>query len=176
MKLYHFSDEDDIAIFRPRVKENRKNMPPVVWAIDEEHQFTFFFPRNCPRIVYTKHEHISEADYIRFFGTTDADIVITVETNWYRSIMVTTLYRYELPRDSFTMFDPTAGYYISYEVVKPIHMTRINNALERLMDMKIDVRFTPNLNTSRDELLKSTIHDFGIHRFDHALKRGPSHD
>ncbi|MHA6484091.1 DUF6886 family protein [Paenibacillus sp. strain BS8-2] len=170
MKLYHFSEENDISIFKPRVKDNRRNMPPVVWAIDEEHQFTFFFPRSCPRIVYTKHDNINEQDLFRFFGTTKADIVITVETNWYKSIMNTTLFRYELPNDSFSIFDETAGYYISYEEVKPKCMTPINNGIERLTEMNIEVRFTPELNILRNELLKSTIKDFGIHKFDNATR------
>lgn len=165
MQLFHFSHENDITTFRPKIKENRINMPPVVWAIDDEHQFTFFFPRNCPRIVYTKSKDISEKDYDRFFGTTSADIVISVESTSFNSIMKSTLYRYELPVDTFSLFDETAGYYISYEEVKPIRMEAIDNGLERLMEMNIEVRFTPDLNTVRTELLQSTIQDFGIHRF-----------
>ncbi|WP_341279179.1 DUF6886 family protein [Paenibacillus sp. FSL H8-0537] len=170
MKLYHFSEEDNISIFKPRVKENRKDMPPVVWAIDDEHQFTFFFPRDCPRVIYTKSNSITEQDFIRFFGTTNADIVITVETNWYKTIMNTTLFRYELPIDSFSLFDETAGYYISDKEVKPYLMTTINNGIEKLMEMNIEVRFTPNLNKLRNELLKSSIKDFGIHKFDNAIR------
>lgn len=165
MKLFHFSKQDNIITFKPRIKENRQDMPPVVWAIDDEHQFTFFFPRDCPRIVYTKSDHITEQDYMKFFGTTNANIVITVETSWYSNMMNTTLFRYELPFDSFTLFDEIAGYYISYEEVKPTDMTPIKNALEQLMEMNIEVRFTPDLSVIRNELLKSSITDFGIHRF-----------
>jgi len=169
VRLYHFSEEDSIQTFKPRIKENRKNMPPVVWAIDDEHQFTFFFPRNCPRIVYTKSSSMTEQDDIKFFGMTSADRVITVETSWYKTIMSTTLYRYELPIDSFVLQDEIAGYYISYEEVRPLRMVPIHNALERLMEMNIEVRFTPHLHTVRNELLKSSIKDFGIHRF-HNIK------
>jgi hypothetical protein len=83
MNLYHFSEESNIEIFRPRVKPNRQSMPPVVWAINQEHEFTFYFPRNCPRIVYTRTEEISDADHNKFFGITKSDIVITVETQWH---------------------------------------------------------------------------------------------
>ncbi|MCR8656705.1 DUF6886 family protein [Paenibacillus endoradicis] len=170
MKLYHFSEEEQISLFKPRVKENRKDMAPVVWAIDGEHQFTFFFPRSCPRIVYTKSDRITEQDQMRFFGTTNADVVVTVETSWYMKIMNTPLIRYEMPTDTFSLFDETAGYHISYEEVKPIGTTIINNGLERLMNMNIEVRFTPDLNTIRNELLESSINDFGIHKFDNAIR------
>lgn len=54
MKLYHFSEEAGIEVFEPRVKANRRNMPPVVWAIDEEHEFTFFSKKLSPDCIYQK--------------------------------------------------------------------------------------------------------------------------
>ncbi len=46
--LYHFSEESDIHIFIPRAKQNRPEFPAVVWAIDEQHEFSYYFPRDCP--------------------------------------------------------------------------------------------------------------------------------
>lgn len=174
MKLYHFSEEDNIEIFRPRVKSNRRDMPPVVWAIDDEHAFTFYFPRNCPRIVYTKNENLTERDRERFFGTTNAEIVVTIETQWYTKIRDTVIYRYELPSDTFRLFDQPAGYYISLETVIPLERVAIDNGLERLMAMNIDVRFTPDLNPLREAILNSSIDDFGIHRFGYAKQKASS--
>ncbi|WP_195576602.1 DUF6886 family protein [Paenibacillus sp. 1001270B_150601_E10] len=169
MRLFHFSEESDIAIFEPRVKENRKDMPPVVWAIDEEHAFTFYFPRDCPRIVYTRHDGIIDEDEARFFGQTSASIVVTVETGWYQRIMSTPLYMYELPADTFSLFDAYAGYYISEHTVAPIGKTMLTNALEQLMGMNIEVRFTPNLYPLKEAILNSSIKDFGMHRFANAV-------
>ncbi|WP_082034278.1 DUF6886 family protein [Cohnella kolymensis] len=101
MRLFHFSEESSIEIFVPRVKENRRDMPPVVWAIDDAHEFTFYFPRDCPRIVYTRSNEITDEDNIKFFGTTKSDIVVTVENDWYERIKRTTIYRYRLPTDGF---------------------------------------------------------------------------
>ncbi|MBW7460217.1 DUF6886 family protein [Paenibacillus sepulcri] len=171
MKLFHFSKDAAIHTFFPRVKENRQNMPPVVWAIDDAHEFTFYFPRDCPRIVYTKGEGILEEDHRRFFGLTGADIVITVETHWYERIKNATVYRYRLPVESFRLFDEIAGYYISPETVKPLEMEPISNLLERLMGLNIDVRFTPNLNPLREAILNSSLKDFGMHRFENAGNR-----
>jgi hypothetical protein len=168
MELFHFSEERDIDIFIPRVKENRTNMPPVVWAIDDAHAFTFYFPRDCPRIVYTRNEEVTEKDNEKFFGLTCSDIVITVETHWYERIKNTTLYKYSMPPEHFQLFDESAGYYISTETTKPIHKEAISNLLERLIALKIDVRFTPNLNPLRDAILRSSLTDFGIHRFANA--------
>ncbi|WP_424767900.1 DUF6886 family protein [Paenibacillus sp. sgz302251] len=168
MKLYHFSEDPNIEIFRPRVKHNRQDMPPVVWAIDQEHEFTFYFPRNCPRIVFTRTEEISDEDNDKFFGVTKSNIVITVETRWYKTICNTTTYRYTFPGNSFRLFDKTAGYYISEQTIKPMGITHINNLLERLIELDIEVRFTPNLHPLREAILRSSITDFGIHRFENA--------
>jgi hypothetical protein len=168
VKLYHFSEESDISIFKPRVKHNRQNMPPVVWAIDEQHEFTFYFPRDCPRIVYIRTEEISIEDNHKFFGLTDSNIVITVEVDWYKRINETTTFRYELPAESFKLFNEFAGYYISEEAVKPIRIKPLDNLIERITELNIEFRVTPNLNPLREALLKSSIKDFGIHRLENA--------
>jgi hypothetical protein len=169
--LYHFSEEPNIELFKPRVKRNRQDMPPVVWAIDHEHEYTFYFPRDCPRIVYRKTEGISNEDNCRFFGVTNADTIITIENHWYQAIMNTTTYRYSMPAASFKLFDKTAGYYISEQEIKPIEIIPIGNLLSRLLDLGVDLRFTTNLYPLRDAIIQSTIKDFGIHRFENAKKQ-----
>lgn len=173
MKLYHFSEESGIDVFVPRVKANRTDMPPVVWAIDEEHAFTFYFPRDCPRIVYTRNGEMSDADNEKFFGSTRSDIVVTVETGWYERIKSTTLYRYTMPSETFELFDACAGYYISPQTVVPLDAEPLTNLLDRLMLLNIDVRFTPNLHLLKDAILASTLKDFGIHRFGNAKEVSP---
>jgi hypothetical protein len=168
MQLFHFSSESNIEIFRPRVKHNRQDMPPVVWAIDQEHEFTFYFPRNCPRIVVTRTDDMSVEDQAKFFGLSSSNIIITVETHWYNVINEATIYRYTLPGESFKLFDETAGYYISEESIMPVEMKPLDNLIERLIDLNIEVRFTPSLHPLREAILQSTIQDFGIHQFANA--------
>ncbi|GMK38732.1 hypothetical protein PCCS19_17860 [Paenibacillus sp. CCS19] len=176
MRLFHFSGESDIEVFYPRVKATRQDMPPVVWAIDEEHQFTFYVPRDCPRIICTRSGDMSEEDIVRFFGTTASDIVMTVETGWYERIKNAALFRYELPSATFRLFDESAGYYISEEVVTPVGMDVITNPLDMLIQLNIDIRFTPNLHPLRNAILGSTLTDFGIHRFGNAAPMAASHE
>lgn len=59
MRLFHFSEEPDIGHFEPRPVRTpaarRAGQEwlngPLVWAIDEDHQRLYLFPRECPRIV-----------------------------------------------------------------------------------------------------------------------------
>lgn len=168
MKLYHFSEDDSITIFHPRVKANRQNMPPVVWAVDEAHQFTYYFPRDCPRIVYTRTDVLTEKDKQTFFGITQADIVVTLENHWYERMQNTTIYRYILPSEPFQLFDEVAGYYISTQPVQPVAVEPVNQLLEKLTSLPIDVRFTPSLRPLREAILQSSLTDFGIYRFENV--------
>ncbi|UKS25373.1 hypothetical protein LOZ80_27810 [Paenibacillus sp. HWE-109] len=170
MELFHFSEDSTIIHFEPRVKSNRTDMPPVVWAIDQEHEFTFYVPRDCPRIVYRRSEGLSEADHARFFGASPAEIIMTVEAHWYQAIRDATIYRYTLPGDSFAIFDETAGYYISEKAVDPIRMDPLTNLIERIIALDVEIRFTPSLHPLREAILNSSLADFGIHRFENAGK------
>lgn len=170
MELYHFSHESDIKVFIPRVKANRTDMPPVVWAIDPEHAFTFYVPRNCPRIVYKRSAAMSEEDEQIFFGVSSSDTVMVMENDWYSQISQTTMYRYTFAREGFERFDETAGYFITQQTVRPLDMQPISQLLDQLMALNIEVRFTPRLTKLREAILASTLTDFGIHRFEHAKR------
>ncbi|MFD3273892.1 DUF6886 family protein [Paenibacillus dendritiformis] len=168
--LYHFSEESDIKRFVPRENPNREGFPPVVWAIDEEHQFTYFFPRNCPRIVVRATPDMSEEDRERFFGQSLATTIITIESRWYARVTDCTIYRYSFEEDLFELYDETAGYYISSHTIIPAAATPVNRLVDRLLEMGIELRVTPNLYPLRAAILRSSFQSFGIHRFNQAVK------
>ncbi|MEK8129012.1 DUF6886 family protein [Paenibacillus filicis] len=165
--LFHFSEDNSIPLFVPKEKQNRPDFPAVVWAIDGEHEFTHFFPRDCPRIVCRRDEAKTDEHLQLFFNHTHAD---TVESDWYTRISKQTLFRYSFDDEGFELFDQTAGYYISRQVVKPKFMEIYNNLLERLIQKGIELRFTTNLYPLREAILASDFKGFGIHRFNNAKK------
>ncbi|SEM04455.1 hypothetical protein SAMN04488688_10874 [Paenibacillus sp. cl141a] len=168
--LFHYSEDANIEIFIPKEKQNRPDFPAVVWAIDEEHEFTYYFPRDCPRIICRKTEDISDKNNDLFFNNTNADIIVTVESEWYARIIEQSLYKYHFKDDGFELFDKTAGYYISYQVVKPIGIEKVDKLVERLISKGIELRFTSNLYPLREAILTSDFKGFGIHRFNNAKK------
>lgn len=168
--LYHFSEVSDIRVFIPREKQNRAEFPAVVWAIDEEHEYSYYFPRDCPRIICKKTDTLSDENKDKFFKHSNADIIVTVESSWYPRIMNQIIYRYHFDDTNFELFDPTAGYYISHQVTKPLQIDRIDGLMERLFKKGIELRFTPNLHPMREAILTSDFKEFGIHRFNNATK------
>jgi len=69
-RLFHFSDNATIRLFRPRaVGVSVKRLKglewlngPLVWAIDEWHQPIYMFPRKCPRILLWRKEKTTDRD------------------------------------------------------------------------------------------------------------------
>ncbi|SDX04689.1 DUF6886 family protein [Paenibacillus sp. CF384] len=168
--LFHFSEDDSIGIFEPKVKQNRPEFPAVVWAIDEEHEFTYYFPRDCPRIVCRRDETTTTQHLDLFFNHSIANTIVTVESDWYTRISKQTLYRYCFDDEGFELIDETAGYYISRQVVHPISVDQYDNLLERLLLKGVELRFTTNLYPLREAILASDFKGFGIHRFNNAKK------
>jgi hypothetical protein len=168
MLLYHFSEEENIEYFEPRIINNQKEQIPLVWAIDEEHSINYYFPRECPRIIYYKDQDIMEKDDIKFFGNTVSKKIITLENNWIERINNTILYKYTFKEESFELNNAVAGYYVSKKTVKPIKIEKMNNLLDEIIKKDIEVRITPNLYPLRDAIIKSGIRNYSIIRFRNA--------
>lgn len=166
--LYHLSEDSTINHFAPRQKSNRLDMPPVVWAIDQEHVFSFYCPRNCPRIVLSRKDEIAPEVEQQLFGQSSGSYIMAVENAWYDRIRTTPIYKYTFPEESFALFDRNAGYYISHEAVTPLHMERIDDPIQRLIDLDIELRFVPNLHPLRDAVLATGYQGFSFHRFVYA--------
>ena len=163
--LFHFSEKPNIKEFIPRSTDG---MPPVVWAIDEEHAVNYFFPRDCPRVIYSRSDNISLEDKKLFFSHTSAKTIIAVETAWLERIRNTTIYKYTFDNDGFTLVDEIAGYYINHSTVLPITVEPITDLIEKITSMDVDFRITPNLFPLRDAIISSTIDNFSIIRFRNA--------
>lgn len=169
--LYHFSEEPDIRTFRPRPSAVLPDRPPVVFAIDEEHAAHYYFPRDCPRVIYWKSPGTTEADMRELFAHTAADKVIAVESRWLDRIRNVKLYRYTFPASSFTMTDGTAGYYVSEQEIEPVAVEPVTDLIGKLLDdPRLELRFMPNLYPLRNRVIASTA-DFSIIRFRNAIDR-----
>jgi len=167
--LYHFSENPDITTFIPQPVKNRPDHPPVVWAIDGEHEVNYYFPRNCPRVIFSRSEAVSSADLELFFHGTKASTIIVVESGWLEKINAVALYRYTFEEDSFEITDGTAGYYLSRQTVNPVSVEPMQHLLAKIVNRGVELRFTPNLYPIRSAVLSSTIDDFSIIRFQHAI-------
>lgn len=159
--LYHFSDKPGIKKFHPQTIPYN-DLPPVVWAIDEEHCVNYFFPRDCPRIIYGKSANITSQDNEKFFAGTDADRIITVENKNKERLNNAVIYNYTFDEYGFELIDKVAGYYISYAEVTPLKVEPMDNLIDKIKNTGTELRFTDDLNFLRVEILNSSIDNYSI--------------
>lgn len=172
-RLYHISENGSIKTFYPRpspsVFEAIKR--DVVFAVSGKLLHNYLFPRDCPRVTYYTTPRTSEADKKKLMGDISAKFIITVETKWVPVILQTILYCYEFPAENFVLLDECAGYYISYQLIEPLSVTRIENPLEELLSRNdIELLTLPSLHPLADAVAKSSL-NFSLIRMRNAIKR-----
>ncbi|MDF2724933.1 MAG: hypothetical protein K0Q59_4608 [Paenibacillus sp.] len=167
-ELYHFSEEPHISLFRPRPAAAYPERPPVVFALDREHCPHYWFPRDCPRVIYWRCERTTEEDAKTFTAHTTASKIIVVESGWLERIRRTPLYVYTFDGDSFEPMDSSAGYYVSTREVVPLGVEPVGDLIGKLLaEEDVELRFAPSLRLIRDSVIASTM-DFSIIRFRNA--------
>ena len=159
--FYHFSDDPDIKIFTPRVIGN---LPPLVWAIDEEHCVNYYLPRQCPRIIYGKSDNSTTDDIYKFFDGISADKVITIPDYIEKELNETVIYKYSFSEEGFELRDVIAGYHTSPNKVKPVSVEPISDLPALIKAAGAELRFTDDLMNLRERILNSTIDNFSMIR------------
>lgn len=166
---YHFSEDCTIERFVPRPAMTLPNNPSVVWALDAERSVHYYFPRDCPRVIYTRSDSATPEDIARFFDGSAADKIIVVESGWLNRIRDVELYVYKFSDDHFTSIDGTAGYYVSTKEIVPLHVEPVGDLLLGIAQSGAELRFTPSLVPLRDAVKTSSL-DFSVIRFRNAVK------
>lgn len=168
-RLFHVSEEQGIVQFVPRMPSARNHpiTEPVVWAIAEDRLYHYLVPRDCPRLAFYASENTRDEDVLALLDGQRNKIVLAAESGWYGRMADTPLVRYELAPDGFTLFLPTAGFYLSRHTETPIAVEVIANPLEALLASGVEVRLTPSLWELRERVLGSSM-EFSFTRMRNA--------
>lgn len=158
-KLFHVSEEPDIALFKPRPVSNsdRRVNGFAVWAIDEEHLPGYLLPRDCPRVTYARGPRTTVSDDEHFFGISTARSIIAIEARWIEPAMNIPVYAYEMPAKAFEALDSHAGHYISRVAVEPLRVRKISNPLAEMLKHDVEVRIVKYLPSLHESVAKSTL-------------------
>jgi len=167
-RLFHFSDDPSIKAFVPRPVRVPSARPPgqewlndpLVWAVDEGHQATYLFPRDCPRILLWLTENTTEDDRLTWWGDRQCRMIAHVEWDWLERIRTASLFRYELP--AFT-FEPLEGQWmwVSRETVRPVESRPCEPLLDALAAESVELRVMESLVPMRD-VWSTSLHASGI--------------
>lgn len=168
--LYHFSESQSIERFVPHVAQTSSSDQALVWTVDAEHSHLYYFPRDCPRVIFSASSRTSTEDTERFFGHTTAGTIAAIESGWLDRMRKTTIYRYTLPSDSFELRDEPAGYWVSVKEVQPLRVEPIPDLMQALVEFGVELQITPSLWRIRDLVIASTL-EFGVIRWRNAAPR-----
>lgn len=168
MRLFHFSDDPGIEVFAPRpvlVPSQRKDgmdwlNGPLVWAISEQRQPMYLFPRDCPRILIWERPETTTADRERWFHATTAHTIAYIEYAWLDRVMQTPIHRYHLPETSFESLED-AGMYVSRETVTPYGMETLTDLPAALRGAGVELRVVESLAPLKG-IWETSIHFSGI--------------
>ena len=168
MRLFHFSDDPAIAHFAPRPVLTPSQRPPgqawlngpLVWAISEERQGLYLFPRDCPRIVLWPTAATTEADQARFWRGEAWRMIAYVEEAWLDTITSAALHCYDMPVDTFESLDD-AGMWVSRRPVTPLSMRTIQDLPGALAEQGVALRPLPTLAPLAD-VWSTTLHASGV--------------
>jgi hypothetical protein len=156
MRLFHVSEDPNIAVFHPRLPRRKELDPNVglVWSLTEPALPNWLFPRDCPRVGYRLCENTTNEDKERFFIS--AQHVVAIEHGWHERQLSAALYIYEFAPANF-YFDAAAGFYISQKSETPIAMATYNNLYAELFKRDTEVRLVNNLWALRDAVFASSM-------------------
>lgn len=170
MRLFHFSDEDGIGYFQPRpVQTPSTRQPgrewlngPLVWAISEEYQQLYLFPRECPRVVIWSQPESTAADRSLWLGDISPEIraVAYVEHAWTQRLSSAHVFRYSLPATTFESIED-AGMFVSRQAVCPLAVEKVSDLPAALNAAATELRTVDNL-ASLKEVWNSSLHASGI--------------
>jgi len=67
------------------------------------------------------------------------------------------VYCYEFPPKTFVLLDKNAGYYISYQKVKPTGVTVISDCLAALRERGVEIRFIKDILQLSEPVKNSSL-------------------
>jgi len=162
MRLFHFSNDPDIKVFEPRPVRIPSIRPagrewlngPLVWAIDDDHDFMYLFPRDCPRILIWATPETPEAERRRWLR--DCRAAAYVERRWLERLEGETVHRYELPVADFEDLGD-AGMWVARKAVAPLEHVAMSQLDREFAPRGVELRAVDSLRP-----LKS-LWDTGLH-------------
>jgi hypothetical protein len=170
--LFHFSEDPTIAQFRPHIAPTSSETEPFVWALDEKHAPSYWFPRDCPRACCW----VGEAP-LREAGTGLIDLggakrLHAIEAGWLERVRACRLYAYEFDPAPFEPKIAEAGYWVTREVVAPKSVTPVGDLLARHVEAGIELRIVSSLWLLIDAIVAAGL-EFSIIRKANAQPRHP---
>ena len=167
--LLHFSEDPTIPLFRPHVVAASDEREPLVWAVDEEHAPSYWFPRDCPRACCWAGHSVADAG-AELLGPGGARRLHAIETRWLDRLRTCRLYVYTFDSSPFRLKLANAGYWVAQRDVTPMSVLPVGDLLAQHAKAAIELRVVQNLWPLIDAMVASGL-EFSIIRKTNAQPR-----
>ncbi|MHB8467424.1 MAG: DUF6886 family protein [Acidimicrobiales bacterium] len=170
-EVLHFSEDPTITRFVPHVARTASHQTPYVWAVDADSAPSYWFPRQCPRVMAWRLPASSAADVAVLLGPGGSDRVHAIEPGWLPALLSTELFAYRFARTPFRSIGPHA--WVSTQEVVPLGPpVAVGSLLDLHAAAGIEIRVLSNLWPLWDAIVQSTLGFSGI-RLHNATPRPP---
>jgi hypothetical protein len=166
--LWHFSEDPAIEVFTPHVAPTSIDRDPLVWAIDEAHAPSYWFPRDCPRACCWTNATMSQNTPLLRLG--GAGRMHAIEGSWLDRVRACKLFAYRFDSAAFELKLAEAGYWVARESVRPEAVTPVGDLVDRHVKAGIELRIVANLWPLIDAIVESGL-EFSIIRKANAQPR-----
>lgn len=157
-------------MFRPHIAPTSSELVPFVWALDEEHAPSYWFPRDCPRACCWAGERPVLKEGAALLGLGGARRLHAIEAGWLERLRACELYAYEFDPAPFKPKIAEAGYWVTECEVEPLSVNAVGDLLTRHVESGIELRIVRNLWPLIDAIIGSGL-EFSIIRKANALPR-----
>jgi hypothetical protein len=127
------------------VPDHRPDVEPFVWVVDEERAWTYYFPRECPRILLWPTTETTSTDLERWFGGNHKARIACIEHAWLERMHTTPIYRYEFDPTNFVPLEGDGWMLVSRQTEWPIQVHPMGDLVQALGRDGVEVRIMPTL-------------------------------
>jgi len=172
-EVLHFSEDPSITSFVPHVAATAQQPEAYVWAVDVEQAPTYWFPRDCPRVLAWASARTTVDDRERVLGPGGGARVHAVEYTWLDRMRTVRLYAYRLAADNFgPMGEPRPFAMVATGPVMPLGPAEeVGDLFALHAAAGIQLRVLPNLWEFVDAVAASTLEFSGIRLRNAAPRR-----
>jgi hypothetical protein len=158
-ELWHMSENPSIEVFHPHHSELHAADEPLVWAVDTQYMWLYWFPRDCPRACWCASGDTSDEDVERWLDGDRERRIAVIETGWLERVRSANVYAYRLPPETFESWDK---FFVSRETVVPLELVELGDLLARHADAGNELRIAPALYPLWDDVIETTLDYSGI--------------
>ena len=157
--LWHVSEDPTIAVFHPHHNELHASDEPLVYAVDSDFAWLYWFPRDCPRACWCAGGHTTDDDVERWLDGDRTRRVAVLEAGWLERMRTVRLFAYRLPPETF---EPWDKFFVSRDTVVPLELVELGDLLARHASAGIELRIAPSLYPLWDRVIRTTLDFSGI--------------